>query len=79
MKYGKVPSRIMHNVGLSLQARAVYAILSTFANREGICWPTVKTLSELSGVSRRTMHRLLNELEKKKYIKREGKFFELKS
>ena len=45
-----------------------YAILSTYCNRDRTCFPSTKTLVNLTGKSRATIFRWLQELEQKKVI-----------
>jgi len=75
-RFGIVSDEVVKDPGLSLRAKGLYALLSSYANKERVCFPSVITLSELSGVSRRTIERTLNELQEKKYIsRRDGKFY----
>lgn len=76
-KFGIVNSDIVGDPGLSLRAKGVYALLCTYANKERVCFPSIKTLSELSGVGRRTIERSLKELEDKKYVTRDGRHFKV--
>jgi DNA-binding IclR family transcriptional regulator len=77
VKFGVVHTEVIRDPGLSLRAKGLYALLCTFADKERMCFPSIKTLSELSGVTRRTTERTLNELEEKNYVKREGRKFRL--
>lgn len=75
IKFGVVHAEVIRDPGLSLRAKGIYALLCTFADKERVCFPSINTLSELSGVSRRTTERTLKELEEKNYVKREGRKF----
>jgi DNA-binding IclR family transcriptional regulator len=76
-RFGIINQEVMHDPGLSLRAKGVYAILCTFADKERMCYPKITTLSELCGVSRRTIERTLVELQTKKHVTREGKRFRI--
>lgn len=74
-RYGLVSTDIIQNSELSLRAKAVYTLLCTYAGNERTCYPLVSTLCERTGVSRRTMERILKELELKNYVTRNNKVF----
>lgn len=77
-KFGIVNEEVVKDPGLSLRAKGLYALLSSYANKNRTCYPKINTLAEFSGVSRRSVERALNELEQKGYVTREGKTFTLK-
>lgn len=77
-KFGLVHSDILQDPSLSIRAKGVYALLSTYANKDRECYPSNTTLSEMLGVSKRTLQRVLKELEEKDYVRRKGKVFTLK-
>jgi DNA-binding IclR family transcriptional regulator len=76
-KYGIVYADIIHDPGLSVTAKALYALLATFANKQRECFPSITHLSELLSVSRRTVERSIKELKSNGYITKEGKVFTL--
>lgn len=47
---------------------AVYAALARFANHEQECWPTYRTITDRTGVSRRQIVREIEKLETLKII-----------
>lgn len=77
-KFGVVHTEVIQDPGLSLRAKGVYALLTTYADKQRNCYPAISTLAELSGVSRRTIERTLKELEEKNYVTRKGRVFTLK-
>jgi len=77
VQFGVVYAEVIRNPDLSLRAKGMYALLCTFADKERTCFPSIKTLSELSGVTRRTTERTLKELEEKEYVSRQGRKFRL--
>jgi hypothetical protein len=72
-RFGIVSHTVMTNPDLSLQAKAIYGILSTFANKDRLCYPSIGYLADLANVSCRTVDRKIQELKNKGCIKREGK------
>lgn len=56
---------------VSSSARTVYRALLHYANRETwSCFPSIKTITKDTGMSRSTIMRCLNELEKEDLILR---------
>lgn len=76
-KFGIIHTDIVQDPELSLRAKGLYTILCSYANKNRMCWPKISTLSEVSGVSRRTIDRTLKELEDKNYVRRIAKKFKL--
>jgi DNA-binding IclR family transcriptional regulator len=76
-KFGIVHEDILSDMDVSLQAKGLYAILCLYADKSGMCYPSIRTLCEKASVTPRTIHRLLNELKEKKHVNREGKKFYL--
>jgi DNA-binding transcriptional regulator YhcF (GntR family) len=77
-KFGVINADVVRDPGLSLRAKAIYALLCTYLDKQRRCYPSIKLLSELSGVNRRTVERSIKELEQKEYVRREGRIFNLK-
>ena len=76
-KFGIVHADVMQDPDLSLRSKGVYGLLATFANKKRTCFPSITHLAEISGTSRRTIERCIVELQKKGYVKKEGKIFTL--
>lgn len=76
-KFGIVHTSVMHDPDLSIRAKGLYSILCTYADTNRECFPSISTLAELGGVSRRTIERILIELEEKNYVTRTGRTFKL--
>lgn len=55
----------------SSSARHLLLLLATFVNEYGICWPSMQLLSELSGLSTRSLRRLEQNLVKAGLLERE--------
>ena len=47
---------------LNHRARAVYMYLKDHADKQGTCWPGIKTISRNLGLSRSTVKRALDDL-----------------
>lgn len=63
-------SRRIYDLDLPHRAVSVYAYLCDMANKKRECWPSTVTISKDLGLSRRTIFRALNDLEKAGLIKR---------
>jgi len=60
---------------LDPSAKFVLVTIANFANERGRCWPSVKTLTTMTGLGRSTVHRALTRLKNRGLIKviyREG-------
>jgi Mn-dependent DtxR family transcriptional regulator len=77
-RFGIVDAEVLQDPSLSTTAKAVYSLLSTFANKNRVCFPSITHLSELLDVNRRTVERAIRELSNKNYVNKEGKNFTLK-
>ncbi len=77
-RFGIVDVEVMQDPSLSTTSKAVYSLLSTFANKDRVCFPSITHVSELLSVNRRTVERAVRELSDKEYLKKEGKNFTLK-
>lgn len=73
--FGIVYTNVMKDPDLSLQAKGLYGLLSTFVRgkEDRTCFTSISLLAEYSGVDRRTVYRAFNELKRKGYAKKEGK------
>jgi Mn-dependent DtxR family transcriptional regulator len=77
-RFGIVDAEVLQDPSLSTTAKAVYSLLSTFANKNRVCFPSITHLSELLDVNRRTVERAIRELSNKNYVSKDGKNFTLK-
>ena len=55
---------IYQNDELSHRAKSVYMYLRDRADASGICWPSINTIAADLKLSRRTVQRALNDLER---------------
>lgn len=74
-QFGIVSKDILTDPELSMQAKAVYAILCTYCNKERTCFPSISTIADLCDVNPRTISRKIKELKEKGYITRKGRKF----
>lgn len=58
------------------RAVTVYMYLKERANKEGICWPAVSTMSRELSLSRSTIQRALRELERTGWLVKERRWRE---
>ena len=58
------------------RARMVYMYLQDRADRESRCWPGIKTIAADLHLSRSTVKRALNDLERHGYIQRTPRYRE---
>lgn len=55
---------IYYNQELTHRAKVVYIYLKDHANKEGTCWPGIKTIAAGVSLSRSTVKRALDDLVK---------------
>lgn len=58
------------------RAVTVYMYLKERANRDGVCWPAVSTMSRELSLSRSTIQRALRELEGTGWLNKEPRWRE---
>ena len=61
---------------LSHRAKVVYMYLCDHADAEGKCWPGIKTIATDLNLSRSTVKRAINDLEKHGYLEKKHRFRE---
>jgi len=72
--FGTVNANVLRSPAISVSAKAVYCLLTTYADESGACWPSNETLAKALGVTDRTIRTLLSELIEKGVIRREPRF-----
>lgn len=65
-----IPNALLRFTGLSSTAKLVWARLAQYAGENGVAFPKITSLAEEIGLSESQAQRLLNELEKKDFIRR---------
>ena len=71
--FGIVPVDIF-DVGLKPGALAVFTALSSFAGKDRVAWPSLRTLARMVGMKERSVQRHIAELEAKGVISRVARF-----
>lgn len=61
--FAVVNANVLRSPSISTSAKALYALLATWADAEGVCWPSNSVLAASLGCDVRTVHRLLGELQ----------------
>ena len=56
------------------RAKSVYMYLKDRSDKEGTCWPGIKTIAADLKLSRSTVKRALSDLEKHGYLLKEHRF-----
>lgn len=69
-RFGIVDYEIINDPTISLEARAIYAILASYANKDRSCHPTVKTLLKVTGVSKDRFYKHMNQLIEKGIVEK---------
>ena len=65
---------IYSDADLPARARLVYMYLQDRANKDGSCWPAVKTIARDLKLSRSTVKRALRDLEQTGYLKKQAQY-----
>ena len=74
-RFGIVNQTVVSDPELSLQAKGVYSLICTFADKDRTCFPSIGLLADLCDVNPSTIHRNINKLKERGYIKRVGRKF----
>jgi len=61
-------NRVIRDPTISPAARTLYAILWSYADKNGVCWPDLKTLMQHMGYSNFGVRKLIDELITKNAI-----------
>ena len=61
---------------LSPRAKSVLIYLKDHANKQGTCWPGIKTIATGVSLSRSTVKRALNDLEKAGLVEKSSRWRE---
>ena len=76
-RFGIVNYDVVTDPELSLQAKGIYAVISTYCNSNRTCYPSIATIADLCDVSTRTVDRKVKELKNKGYLERNGKIIKV--
>lgn len=69
--YGMVQTKIMQIKDLSMQAKALYCLYASMTGSNDFCFPSIKNISEWTGIAERSVRRYNLELEARNLIKKE--------
>ena len=77
--FGILPKRVMIDPNLSIQAKAIFAYLVTYAGNSETAYPSQRTISYQLGISKDTVGKYIRELRDNGYLeidqkREEGKF-----
>ncbi len=67
---------IYQSAELSHRAKAVYIYLKDHSNKEGTCWPGIKTIAAGVSLSRSTVKRALDDLVKAGLVEKSSRWRE---
>lgn len=67
---------IYQDAELGPRAKVVYIYLKDHANKEGICWPGIKTIAAGVSLSRSTVKRALDDLTKAGLVEKSSRWRE---
>jgi DNA-binding MarR family transcriptional regulator len=63
----------MTDPNLSVSAKALYAVLCCYANKNRLCWPSISTLADDLNSGQSSVKRWIKELKSHNYIMRVGR------
>ena len=64
----------IYKAELPHRAVAVYMYLKDRSGKNGNCWPAISTMSKDLGLSRSTVKRALDDLERNRFITKDSRF-----
>tara|TARA_Y100001937_G_scaffold93446_1_gene126555 strand:- start:12618 stop:12869 length:252 start_codon:yes stop_codon:yes gene_type:complete len=76
-KFGIVNKIVIDDPELSIQAKGIYSILCTYANKNRLCFPSINTIANTANVSTSTVDRKIKELKQRKYIQKIGRKYKI--
>jgi len=72
--FNMIPRSLYADKEVNPLSIVVYGALCSFADEEGVCWPSHKTIAKEANVSESTVKRALRQLEKKGFVFSEKRF-----
>lgn len=67
---------VLLNSELPSRAVAVYLVLNEYADKNGYCFPSLKTIAQGTGLSKSTVKRAIQDLTAAGFIQREQRYRE---
>lgn len=77
-RFGVVKHQVMTDPAVSVSAKALYALLCCYADKERVCWPSISRLADELDSGQSSVNRWIKELKQHKYIKRVGRKLTIK-
>ncbi len=77
-RFGIVSQEVLQDPELSIQAKGLYSLLCTYADKNRECFPSINTLADHCNKSVRSISYLILELKNRKYLTRNGRIITLK-
>jgi len=71
--YGIVPKKVMQDEELSIEAKAIYAYLCSYAGNKNFAFPSVDKIRYDLGISEKRFYKHINQLLDSPYMKKEKK------
>jgi hypothetical protein len=68
--YGLTPAEVTTDLSLGDAALRVFTLLTLYADRDGVCWPSRKQLAEMKGVTPHAITVAINELVARGHVQR---------
>jgi len=72
-RFGIVSRKVITDINLSVQSKALYSLLACYSNKDRTCFPSISRLADDLGSSQSSIHRWIKELKHYQYIKRVGR------
>lgn len=66
--YGMIQTDIMTLKGVSIQAKALYALLASYTGSGDYCFPSIKTISENLEISEKLVYKYMKELKENNLV-----------
>ena len=66
--YGIIPKKVMKDEDLSIDAKAIYAFIASYAGAGNTSFPSVNLITDMLGISRQRFNKHRRLLEDKGYI-----------
>jgi DNA-binding IscR family transcriptional regulator len=77
-RFGIVSKNVLDDPQLSIQAKGLYSLLCTYANKQRECFPSRNTLADQLNISVRYVDTLIKELKNAGCMTRTGRTIKLK-
>ena len=74
--YAIIPANVRYDENLTPNAKLLYGEITALCNEKGYCWAGDNYFADLYGVTKSTIQRWLNSLERNKHITRKVKYKE---